>query len=286
MEVTRDREKRTLALSQTTYIDSLLRKFNMSDCKSVSIPLDPTTQITREQCPTSSEAITEMRSIPYRELIGGLVWLSTATRPDLAFAVCILSRFVDNPGLAHWNSAKRVLQYLKGTRTHALTYGASDSTLGLDIFADADGMSLENRKAVSGYAFILNGAAVSWSSKQQEIVSLSTTEAEYITLTYTAKELIWFRAFISELFAPIRFPMIIYNDNQSAISLAHAELGQFHARTKHIDIRYHFIREKIEDGTLEVVYCPTAEMTADVLTKALAAFKFKPLIKALGLISA
>ena len=80
--------------------------------------------------------------------------------------------------------------------------------------------------------------------------------------------------------------MIIYNDNQSAISLAHAELGQFHARTKHIDIRYHFIREKIEDGTLEVVYCPTAEMTADVLTKALAAFKFKPLIKALGLISA
>lgn len=109
MEVTRDREKRTLALSQTTYIDSLLRKFNMTDCKSVSVSLDPTTQITREQCPTTSEAIAEMRSIPYRELIGGLVWLSTATRPDLAFAVCVLSRFVDNPGLVHWNAAQRVL---------------------------------------------------------------------------------------------------------------------------------------------------------------------------------
>jgi hypothetical protein len=158
--------------------------------------------------------------------------------------------------------------------------------LGLDIFADADGMSLENRKAVSGYTFILNGAAVSWSSKQQEIVSLSTTEAEYIAITYTAKEAIWFRYFMAELFGPVTFPFLIYNDNQSAISLAHAELGQFHARTKHIDIRYHFIREQIETGTLEVVYCPTTEMTADILTKALAAFKFKPLLQALGLISA
>ena len=84
-----------------------------------------------------------MRNIPYRELIGGLVWLATATHPDLAFTVCVLSRFVDNPGHPHWNAAKRVLQYLKGTRTLTLTYGASDETLGLDIFGDADGMSLE-----------------------------------------------------------------------------------------------------------------------------------------------
>jgi transposase InsO family protein len=286
MEVTRDRGKRTLTLSQTTYIDSLLRKFNMADCKAISVPLDPTVQLTREQCPTAPEAITEMRDIPYRELIGGIIWPTTATRPDLAFAACVLSRFIDNPGLPHWNAAKRVLQYLKGTRKHALTYGASDATLGLDIFADADGMSLDNRKAISGYAFILNGAAVSWSSKQQEIVSLSTTEAEYIALTYTAKEAIWFRHFITELFGHITFPLIIYNDNQSAISLAHADLGQFHARTKHIDIRYHFIREKIENGTLDVIYCPTAEMTADALTKALAAYKFKPLVQALGLCSA
>jgi hypothetical protein len=286
MEVNRDRKRGTLALSQVTYIDSLLRKFNMADCKSVSVPLDPMVQLSREQCPTTPEVTAEMENIPYRTLIGGLVWLATATRPDLALTVCVLSRFIDNPGLPHWNAGKRVLQYLKGTRNFALVYGASDSTLGLDIFADADGMSIENRKAISGYAFILNGAAVSWSSKQQEIVSLSTTEAEYVAITYTAKEAIWFRYFIAELFGPITFPFIIYNDNQSAIALAHAELGQFHARTKHIDIRYHFIREKIEDRSLEVVYCPTTEMTADVLTKALAAFKFKPLVHALGLISA
>jgi hypothetical protein len=227
-----------------------------------------------------------MRNIPYREVVGGFIWLASATRPDLAFAVCVLSRLLDNPGMPHWNAAKHVLQYLKGTHDLGLTYRASDVTLGLDIFGDADGMTLDNRRAVSGYVFILNGAAVSWSSKQQEIVSLSTTEAEYIALTYTAKEAIWFRYFLTELFGPITFPMIIYNDNQSAISLAHAELGQFHTRTEHIDIRYHFIREKIDNGTLEVVYCPTAEMTADILTKALASFKFKPLIQALGLISA
>ena len=120
--------------------------------------------------------------------------------PDLAFTVCVLSRFVDNPGHPHWNAAKRVLQYLKGTRTLTLTYGASDETLGLDIFGDADGMSLETRKAVTGYAFILNGGAVSWSSKQQEIIALLTTEAEYIAMTSTAKEALWFCALISELF--------------------------------------------------------------------------------------
>ncbi len=288
MEVTRDRKNCTLTLSQTTYIDSLLRKFHMTDCKAVSVPLDPTTQLSREQCPdlADRETITQMRKVPYRELVGGFIWVSTATRPDLAFTVCVLSRFLDNPGRPHWDAAKHVLQYLKGTRTLSLTYGGSDETHGLDIFTDADGMSLENRKAISGYAFILNGAAVSWSSKQQEITALSTTEAEYIALTYTAKEAIWHRYFLAELFGPISIPSIIYSDNQSAISLAHAELGQFHARTKHIDIRYHFIREKIQDGTLEVIYCPTSEMTADIMTKALASFKFQPLVRALGLIPA
>jgi len=149
-------------------------------------------------------------------------------------------------------------------------------------------MSLDNRKAVSGYTFILNGAATSWSSKQQKIVSLSITEAKYITLTYIAKEAIWFHNFLSELISPIAFALNIYNDNQSTISLAHAELGQFYARTKHIDIHYHFICEKIKDGMImiEVTYCPTNKMTADILTKPLSSHKFKPLIRALGLISA
>jgi len=147
-------------------------------------------------------------------------------------------------------------------------------------------MLLNNRKAVSGYTFILNGAAILWSLKQQEIVSLSTTEAEYIALTYTAKEAIWFCNFLSKLISPIAFPLNIYNDNQSTISFAHAELDQFYARTKHIDIHYYIICKKIKDGMIKVTYCPTNEMNADILIKPLFSHKFKPLIHILGLISA
>nr|GAT43053.1 polyprotein [Mycena chlorophos] len=278
--------ERTLTLTQSTYIDALIEKFGMTNTKPLSVPLDPNHQLSIDQCPTSDIEKQDMKKVPYRELIGGLVWLWTATRPDLAFSVTILSRFVSNPGRPHWDAAKRVLQYLKGTRTLGLTYGGSAEQLGLNIFADADGMSIEDRKAVSGYVFTLNGGSVSWSSKQQAITALSTTEAEYISLTHCAKEALWFRKFISELFGPITTPLIIYTDNQSAMALAQAELGQFHARTKHIDVRYHFIRDHIQSGTLQLVYCPTAEMLADILTKALPPFKLKPLRDGLGLISA
>ena len=236
MEVTHDKENHTLTLSQKTYTNSLLQKFNMENCKPASTPLDPSIQLNRDQCPTTPEKITEMKKFPYQELIGELIWLVSGSRPDLAFTVGSLLRFLDNPGIMYWKAGKQILQYLKGSQDYGLTYNAPNSTSGLQIYADADGILLNNRKAVSRYTFILNGAAISWSSKQQEIVSLSTTEAEYIALTYTAKEAIWFHNFLSELINPIAFPLNIYNDNQSAISLAHAELSQFHARTKHIDI--------------------------------------------------
>nr|GAT46002.1 predicted protein [Mycena chlorophos] len=286
MEVRRDRKRRTLTLTQSTYVDALMEKFGMTDAKPISVPLAPDQNLSVEQCPTDDATKLQMKKLPYRELIGALVWLSTATRPDLAFTVAVLSRFVSNPGRAHWDAAKRTLQYLKGTRTLGLTFGGSETKFGLNIFADADGMSMENRKAISGYVFTLNGAAISWSSRQQEITALSMTEAEYISITYCAKEALWFRKFIGELFGPIHTPLTIYNDNQSAIALAYAELGQFHARTKHIDVRYHFIRDHIQAETLKLVYCPTTEMLADIFTKPLASFKFKPLREGLGLISA
>ncbi len=147
-------------------------------------------------------------------------------------------------------------------------------------------MSVENRKAISGYAFLIDGGAVSWSSKQQDIVALSTTEAEYIVLTYAGKEALWMRQFISELFTPLHHPIIIHDDNQSALALAHAELGQFHARTKHIDIRYHFIRYAIANDDIRLVYCPTEDMLADTLTKALPSAKAKHFAHSLGLVPA
>jgi len=125
----------------------------------------------------------------------------------------------------------------------------------------------EGRKAISGYAFLIDGGAVSWSSKRQEIVSLSMTESEYVTATHAAKEALWLRSFIGELFAPLTNPITLFSDNQSAIALTKDH--QYHARTKHINIRFHFIRWIIEEGKLRLVYCPTADMVADTLTKAL-----------------
>jgi hypothetical protein len=147
-------------------------------------------------------------------------------------------------------------------------------------YCDADGSSGEDRKAVSGYAFMLDGGAVSWSSKKQEIISLSTTEAEYVAATHASKEALWLCMLIDLTFGDISGPTTLYSDNQSAIALTQDH--QFHARTKHINIRYHFIRWIIEDGKIKLIYCPTDNMIADTLTKALSSTKVKHFAACLG----
>jgi hypothetical protein len=139
-----------------------------------------------------------MKKVPYREAIGSLMYASVATRPDITYAVSALSRFLDNPGDIHWEAAKRVLRYLSGTRDFTLTYG--EERHDLIGYTDADGASHEHRHAISGYAFLIDGAAVSWQSRKQEIVTLSTAEAEYVATTHAAKEATWLRRLIFELF--------------------------------------------------------------------------------------
>ena len=187
---------------------------------------------------------------------------------------------MDNPGEAHWEAAKRVFRYLQGTKGWKLRYGSENK--GMVGYTDADGMSQEHRHAISGYSILIDGSAVSWSSKKQELVVLSTTEVEYVAATHAAKEVLWLRRFLSKVFGALTEPTTLYSDNQSAIALAHSQ-GHFHTRTKHIDIRYHFIRFTIENGTICLVYCPTDDMTADVLTKTLPNAKAKHFATALGL---
>jgi hypothetical protein len=139
----------------------------------------------------------------------------------------------------------------------------------------------EDRRAVSGYAFLIDGAAVSWSSKRQEIVSLSTTESEYVAATHAAKEALWLRSLIAELFTPLVEPITVFSDNQSAIALTQDH--QYHARTKHIDVRFHFIRWIVDEGKIRLIFCPTADMIADTLTKALPSPKVKHFAVELGL---
>ena len=147
--------------------------------------------------------------------------------------------------------------------------------------ADADGSMTEDRRAITGFTFLLDGGAVSWSLKKQEIVSLSTTESEYVAATHGMKEGLWLRSLLAEIFKPFKDMTMLFSDNQSAIALTRDH--QYHAQTKHIDVCYHFIRWVVENRTLRLVYCPTADMLADTLTKALPLPKVKHFAECLGL---
>jgi hypothetical protein len=279
MEIKRDREARTVHISQRAYIDSILRRYNFDELKPLSTPMDPSIRLSIEQAPSSAAEVAIMRDKPYREAVGALNWAALATRPDIAFAVATVARFAANPGPAHWEAVKRIFRYLAGTRDLWLTYGETQRVL--EGYADADGSMSEDRRAISGYAFLIDGGAVSWSSKRQEIVSLSTTESEYVAATHGMKEALWLRSLLSEVFDPITAPTTLFSDNQSAIALTRDH--QYHARTKHIDVRYHFIRWVIEQGSLRLIYCPTDDMVADALTKALPSAKVKHFAAGLGL---
>ena len=161
---------------------------------------------------------------------------------------------------------KQIFQYLRGTQTHTLTYCGPKSTK-LKIFCDADWASNADRKSTSGYVLLFAGAAVTWSAKKQSTIALSTAEAEYIAATHVAKQVLWHRTFCEELGIPQPTTSTIYCDNQAAIAIAHHL--EFHARTKHIDIAYNFLRDLVESGTLDIVYVPSRENLADLFTKGL-----------------
>jgi Reverse transcriptase (RNA-dependent DNA polymerase) len=279
LQIKRDREARTIHISQHAYIDSILQRFNFTDMKPLATPMDTSFRLTTEQAPATAAEYAAMRHVPYREAVGALNWAALATRPDIAFAVSTVAKFASNPGPAHWEAVKRIFRYLAGTRNLWLSFGETKRTL--EGYADADGSMNEDRRAISGYAFLIDGGAVSWSSKRQEIVSLSTTESEYVAATHGMKEALWLRSLLTDAFGTTISATTLFSDNQAAIALTRDH--QYHARTKHIDVRYHFIRWVIEQGSLRIIYCPTDDMVADTLTKALPAAKVKHFAAGLGL---
>jgi hypothetical protein len=281
--VRRNREERTLSLSQESYIKAIINRFGFEHLKPLSTPMDPNTRPSSADCAQTTQDHAYMKNKPYREAVGSLNYAALGTRLDLAYVVGILSKYFEKPGPAHWAAVRRAFAYLIGTADLALTYGKKkeEEVVG---FTDADGSMHEERKAISGYAFLVDGGAVSWSSKKQEIIALSTTEAEYVAATHAVKEALWLRTFISAVFGEIAGPTTIFSDNQSAIALTKDH--QYHARTKHIDVRYHFIRWVIQEGKVTLKYCPTNDMLADPFTKALPSAKVKQFANALGLLRA
>jgi hypothetical protein len=216
-------------------------------------------------------------------MVGSQMYAALSTRPDIAFSVQTLSQFNLNPGPSHLTAAKRVFRYLRGTITLGITYDSKDHLpSSIELFSDSDwANSPDDRRSVTGYLSMFTGGVVTWNSKKQPTTALSSMEAEYMALASATREALWLRSMLSELGSLPKLPTHISVDNHGTI--AFAENSGFHARSKHIDVRHHFIRERITSHEVSVSYCPTSENTADLFTKALNKSKHEYFVSRLGM---
>lgn len=279
MKILRDRKARKLWLSQQQYVDRVLERFNMKGAKPVSTPLANHFKLSRVSCPTSQDEKEAMVAIPYSSAVGSLMYAMVCTRPDIAHAVGVVSRFLSNPGKEHWEVVKWILRYLKGSSNKCLCFGGSDSILKGYTDADMAG-DLDGRKSTSGIVFTFAGGAVSWQSKLQKCVALSTTEAEYIAMAEAGKEMLWLKRFLDQL-GMKQERYVIHCDSQSALDLS--KNAMYHSRTKHIDVRYHWLRQAAEEQQFMLEKIHTDKNPADMLTKVVAREKLQLCAELIGM---
>lgn len=253
------RDENSITLEQKKFITEVLDRFAMSECKTVKTPIEVALKISHDK-----EAV--IRSdYPYRQVIGCLLYIAQGTRPDIAFAVNTLSRYSNEPKTEHVTAVKRILRYLQGTKDLKLTY-TKDGNASIVGYCDADWASdVLDRKSCTGYLFMLQGGAISWSSRKQQTVALSTAEAEYMAMSSATQEALWLRQLSEELGHQLSEPLIIFSDSQSAIKLSTSDC--YLPRTKHIDIRHHFLKQHVDNCSIKFCYCKGSEMIADILTK-------------------
>ena len=280
MRMERNRAMGIIKISQPGHIENALNAHQMSEAKSQASPMEPNANNTLVAAPEGFNADPEDVTA-FKSGLGLLMYLMVRTRPDIAFAVCKLSTFSNNPTDIHWQALKRVFRYLAGIRNKGIVYrGATNPAL--CGYTDADWAGdQDSARSTSGYVFTLNGGAISWKSSKQKSIAKSTCEAEYMGQSDAAQEVVWARSMLSELGEQCTDPTPIFGDNQGAIALAKNPID--HKRTRHINVSYHFVRELITKGTLTLTYIPTNEMVADGLTKALTPAKFAGFIDMLGL---
>ena len=197
-EIKQDRKSKTLVINQHAYIEMLAERFSLTNAKLVHIPMDPNVAYSIQQSLNTPNQLAQMKGVPYSEAIGGVLWPAVVSRPDIVYAIGILLQFIQNLGQTHWEALKRVIMYLNTTKTLWLTFGGGLKYL-VEGFSDADWARQKDRHSISGYVFYFSQGAISWSSKQQHIIVLSSTKAEYIAQMHTAKEALWLRSFLAEI---------------------------------------------------------------------------------------
>lgn len=276
MEIKRDRVAKTISIAQSAYIGKLIEKFNMIEANPLSTPADTNVILMK------TDDTNEM-NFPYRQAVGSLMYAATVTRPDISYAVGEVSRFLENPSYEHIVAVKRIIRYLKRTINYGIVYGSvNENAFTLSGYTDADfARDIESRRSTTGYAFLIGGSIVTWRSQRQKTVALSTTEAEYMAACEGAKEAVWLRQILIDIGYKQDAATPIYIDNQSAIRLV--KNPELHHRTKHIDVRLHFIRGLFESQIISVDYMRSEKQLADVLTKPLQLQNFQRNINGFGI---
>lgn len=262
----------SISLDQKHFVDYILNKFNMTNCNGVDTPIENNLKL--------EKSVDVCKQYPFQQLIGSLMYLSVLTRPDISYSVSFLSQFNNSYSLIHWKHAKRILRYLSKTKSYGLMFTKDDCNL--EGFVDADWASnTVDRKSYTGFYFKFSGSVISYECKKQQTTALSSTEAEYMAITEACKEAIYLKNLLNEIVDFCNYTITLYNDNQGAQKLT--ENPMFHKRTKHIDVRHHFVREAVANKYVKIVYLPTSEMPADLLTKGLSSVKHSYFVKKLGM---
>jgi hypothetical protein len=257
--ITRDRVNHTLTFSQSQYVEDILEHFGMSTCTPTSTPM-----AAKLSTDSLLDQPLDVKAFPFSSLIGKLLYCANMTRPDISASVSLLSRHMTSPTCRHWEQAKRILRYVSGTKHYCLTFSGSISLEPL-IWQDSSFADGIDRRSRTGFITMMSGGPVSWSSRLQKSVALSTSEAEYMALAASSQEAMFLRQLLPTVGFPLTGPTTTFEDNESCIALATNNMTT--SKSKHIDIKYHYIRDLVKQGSIRVVWCPTGDMLADILTK-------------------
>jgi hypothetical protein len=283
IKIYRDRSKRLIGLSQDTYIDKVLKRFNMEQSKKGFLPMSHGMRFSEKQCPSTPHERERMSKIPYASAIGSIMYAMICTRPDVSYALSVASRYQANPGESHWTLVKNILKYLRRTKDVFLIYGGEEELV-VNGYTDASFQTdVDDSQSQSGFVFTINGGAVSWKSSKQETVSDSTAEAEYIAASGAAKEGVWLRRFLIDLgvFPNASSPLPLHCDSNGAI--AQAKEPRNHQKNKHVLRKFHLIREFIKRDEIKMCKIHTDLNVADPLTKALPQPKHEAHVRSMGI---